>query len=184
VATSKGPNWGRIKAEYLKGGISYRQLAEKHGVNQSTLEKRAKRESWAEQLRQISGEIAVELPARIKGAVLDEAEQWARETLRIAREARGKLAQQMESGATQTKVMGSKEGPIEIPLPFLNDARDWQAYLKSLAEADRLGRLALGMDARKEDAPDASSSPGDRPSRAELEALDPADAVRKYRETL
>lgn len=44
----KGPDWNRIKAEYLKGGISYRDLASKHGVSFDTLKDRAKRESWSD----------------------------------------------------------------------------------------------------------------------------------------
>lgn len=44
-------DWKRIKAEYIAGGISYRKLAEKHGVSFNTLKTRAKEEQWYE-LRQ------------------------------------------------------------------------------------------------------------------------------------
>lgn len=44
-------DWKKIKAEYIAGGISYRKLAEKHGVSFNTLKTRAKEEQWYE-LRQ------------------------------------------------------------------------------------------------------------------------------------
>lgn len=41
-------DWKKIKAEYLKGGTSYRKLAEKHGVPFGTLRKVAAKEEWAQ----------------------------------------------------------------------------------------------------------------------------------------
>ncbi len=45
-------DWKKIKKEYIAGDISYRKLAEKHGVSFSTLEKTARREGWRELKRQ------------------------------------------------------------------------------------------------------------------------------------
>ena len=39
-------NWTKIRNEYINGNISYRKLAEKHGVSMSTLQDRAKKEQW------------------------------------------------------------------------------------------------------------------------------------------
>lgn len=41
-------DWKRIKTEYIAGGTSYRKLAEKYGVSQSTLRKVAAKEQWTE----------------------------------------------------------------------------------------------------------------------------------------
>lgn len=43
-----GPNWDAIETEYVTSaeGITYRQLAEKHGLNQATVSKWAKRREW------------------------------------------------------------------------------------------------------------------------------------------
>lgn len=41
-------DWNAIKAEYISGGISMRNLAEKHSVPFPTLRDRAKREKWTE----------------------------------------------------------------------------------------------------------------------------------------
>ena len=42
----------KIKAEYIKGGTSYRKLAKKYGVPLTTLERKAKNEKWTELRRQ------------------------------------------------------------------------------------------------------------------------------------
>ena len=41
-------DWNKLKAEYVAGGISYRELAKKHGVSFSTLRNIAIREKWTE----------------------------------------------------------------------------------------------------------------------------------------
>ena len=50
--------WEKIKAEYIRGGTSYRKLAEKFGVPFGTLKKIASREGWAK-LRTQADEKAV-----------------------------------------------------------------------------------------------------------------------------
>jgi uncharacterized protein YjcR len=39
-------DWKKIKAEYIAGGMSYRELAEKHKVSFDTLAKLAAKENW------------------------------------------------------------------------------------------------------------------------------------------
>lgn len=60
VTTTKGGitvDWNTLKAEYIAGGVSYRELAEKHGVSQSTLRQRAAREKWSEQKNTVRTEV-------------------------------------------------------------------------------------------------------------------------------
>ena len=45
-------NWNEIKTEYITTDTSYRKLAEKHGVGESTLFARASKEKWVEQKEQ------------------------------------------------------------------------------------------------------------------------------------
>lgn len=42
------PDWKKIKAEYIRGGVSYRKLADKYGVSFSTLRKIAAKENWTD----------------------------------------------------------------------------------------------------------------------------------------
>lgn len=39
-------DWKKLKAEYIKGGTSYRKLAEKYNANLSVLKRIAKEEDW------------------------------------------------------------------------------------------------------------------------------------------
>ena len=45
----KKVDWHRVKGEYIAGGISQRDLAKKHKIPWSTLQKRAAREGWTAQ---------------------------------------------------------------------------------------------------------------------------------------
>lgn len=47
----KGVNWRKIKAEYVAGGISQRQIAKKYGVPFGTLQRRARVEQWTTKRR-------------------------------------------------------------------------------------------------------------------------------------
>ena len=42
------PDWKKIKAEYIRGGVSLRKLAEKHGVSFSAIFRRSKKEKWTD----------------------------------------------------------------------------------------------------------------------------------------
>ncbi len=144
------PNWARIRAEYLKGGVSYRQLAERYKVNLSTLEKRARREAWADDLRQTCGEVAAELPSRVAAVVLDEAEAWTRRSLEIAATLREEFFRQRTG--TQIKIAGGPGGPERLSLPYLNEPKDGRAFIAALAEIDKMARLALRLDEKATDA--------------------------------
>lgn len=39
-------DWAKIKAEYIRGGISTRKLAAKHGVSYATLRRHCEKEHW------------------------------------------------------------------------------------------------------------------------------------------
>lgn len=42
-------DWEKIKTEYISGGVTLRELAEKNKVSQSTIRQRAAREKWKEE---------------------------------------------------------------------------------------------------------------------------------------
>lgn len=45
-------DWQKIKTEYLTSDTSYRKLAQKYGVNATTIAKRASKEGWQSQRQQ------------------------------------------------------------------------------------------------------------------------------------
>lgn len=151
---AKKPNWTAIKAEYLRGGTSYRKLADKYGVSSRTIERRAKAESWGEACRQVVGKVSAELPAVVAGAILDEALEWVTETKRIARDLRRMLEE--KSKGSKVQVVSTKEGPVPIDVPFANSAQDLKAIAETLANLDKTMRQALGLDKADEEQDDSS----------------------------
>ncbi len=58
-------DWGKIKAEYLAGGISYRNLAKKYSVNENTLMDRARKEGWKKAEREVARKSQAKATQRI-----------------------------------------------------------------------------------------------------------------------
>lgn len=58
IATEKRIDWNAVKADYIGGDISQRDLAAKYGIPVGTLLKRANKEGWA-QARERAGNDAV-----------------------------------------------------------------------------------------------------------------------------
>lgn len=82
-------DWSVIKAEYIGGGISQRELSVKYGVSDSTLTKRANKEGW-NKLRQEAGKKAVEKAQQ-------KAVNIAADNATIAQRIKQKLLKRLES---------------------------------------------------------------------------------------
>lgn len=68
-----GPNWKKIKAEYVRGGISQQKLADKYGVPIRTLEERARKEKWTYLRKEASGKAAEKLVEKTADVQADTA---------------------------------------------------------------------------------------------------------------
>lgn len=70
-------DWLKIKTEYINGGISYRKLAEKHGIKFSALKDVAVKEKWSEarerHMNKIRTETEQKTVEKISEALSDEA---------------------------------------------------------------------------------------------------------------
>ena len=66
-------SWRKIKAEYIAGGISQRAIAEKYGISQATVERRAKKEKWTAKRRQAEGKSIEKVTEKKAEAVADNA---------------------------------------------------------------------------------------------------------------
>ena len=60
--------WAKIKAEWLKGGITQKELAEKYKVNLKTLQNRASNEGWRKAKGKIREKTEEQLTTRIAHA--------------------------------------------------------------------------------------------------------------------
>lgn len=54
-------DWKAIEAEYITTGSSYRKLAEKYGLDQATIARRAKREEWVSKRQQHASKTQAEI---------------------------------------------------------------------------------------------------------------------------
>ena len=73
IDEKKRVDWNAIRAEYISGGISQRQLAKKHGVSWRTLQDRSKREGWSEARDEACAMSVSETCQRTAEAVADNA---------------------------------------------------------------------------------------------------------------
>lgn len=62
-------DWMKLRAEYLKGGTSYRQLSAKYNVPLKTLARRAKAEEWNEHRLQVDNSVATEVNSIIESGI-------------------------------------------------------------------------------------------------------------------
>ena len=67
--------WNKIRAEWLKGGITQKQLAEKYGVKLKTIQNRASNEGWKNQKGKIREETEDKIRARVVRARVNHLEK-------------------------------------------------------------------------------------------------------------
>lgn len=68
-------DWSKIKREYIKGGTSYRNLAEKYGVSFSSLQKVAAKENWAELRKKKEEETEIKIIESLSDKEADRAKR-------------------------------------------------------------------------------------------------------------
>lgn len=66
-------DWNKIRAEYIKGGISQRKLAAKYGVSVNTLIKKANVEKWSSQRDETYNKVTTRVQQKTANVVADSA---------------------------------------------------------------------------------------------------------------
>jgi len=74
-------DWLSIREEYLRGGISLRGLAEKHGISQAAIEGQSRRYGWRKQIAEIQRKVAEKVENHLEHC----ARAWIDDTLHRAR---------------------------------------------------------------------------------------------------
>ena len=90
-------NWTKIRNEYINGNISYRKLAEKHGIPFQTLRDRATKEGWFEKRKEQRDRINLKTEQKTAEKL---AEQEANRLLRISAAA-DRLLEKIEEATEQ-----------------------------------------------------------------------------------
>ena len=70
--------WRRIRIEYVKGKVTYRELGEKWGISAGTIRKRASNEGWGKKKRKLDTEVEQKVLERVCDARAREFELIAR----------------------------------------------------------------------------------------------------------
>ncbi len=141
-------NWTKIRNEYINGNISYRKLAEKHGVSFHTLKGIATEEGWFEKRKEQKEKIRTKTE-QITAEKL--AEKEANRLLRIS-DAADKLLAKIEEATEQldqfiitnkvrqkeVKYVSSKAGYGKPSKEIIKEVED-----KRVVKADHLDRMGL-----------------------------------------
>lgn len=92
-------DWKRIKAEYIAGGISLRELSEKYGVSFSTIQKKSMEEKWGD-LRKKNRRIVEE---KIIDSVSTKEAKKATDIIDVANKLLNKISEFVEDMVVDTQ---------------------------------------------------------------------------------
>ena len=114
--------WSKIKAEWLRGGTSYKKLAEKYHVSEKTIQNRSSNEGWRKDKGRIAEEVGKKLCARI---------------VRVREEQLEKLARANEDliDALVAIATGVKNGPVEMLTDRTGTLRNAESLTKAIQTA-------------------------------------------------
>ena len=98
-------DWRRIRTEYVKGGISYQNLADKYCVSYSTLTKRAAAEKWKASKDEQTQVIRSETDRKTAEKIAENESDIAAAMSRI----RLKLTQRIEKAVNTTEEIDTTE---------------------------------------------------------------------------
>ena len=135
-------DYKKIKAEYIRGGVSYRKLAEKYGVSFGTLRKVASKEKWTD-LR--SKKVAKADTKMVEAMASREAEKEDK-IQTIADMLLDKIAEKIKDGSYTIE---SKD--MRAVTAALKDIREIKGYKSDLDVQEQLARIEkLRKDASTE----------------------------------
>jgi DNA-binding MurR/RpiR family transcriptional regulator len=116
-------DWAALKTEFVNSAMTYRELAERHGLKEPTVRKRAQRESWGDSRHALSQFVTTSATEQITENRVDELTKFNAEDLATAKAIRNKAIAMMEI--------------VESP-------SDLRALAGAVDVAQKVGRLALG----------------------------------------
>ena len=118
-------DWNALRLEYINGTLSLRDLARKHGLSESTVGNRAVRHKWEQDRERLRTEAITVAQEKLTEEHIDKLSEFNAEDIKAAEAIRKKA--------------------YEL-LPFTTDNAGLRALAGALAEAQKIGRLALGAE--------------------------------------
>jgi transposase-like protein len=126
------PDFKKIKAEYIRGGVSYRKLAEKHGVSFSSIRRRAEKEKWTDLRTQAEQKSSTKIVESV-------ASQEAKRVDGIQTVADMLLEKIKEGVADGTLIVDSQS--IRQIVASIKDLRDIKGYKSELDMQEQMARI-------------------------------------------
>ena len=121
-------DWNALRLEYINGTLSLRDLADKHGVNESTVCNRAARHGWEQDREHLRAEASNVAQEKLTEDRIEQLLQFSSKDIELAILAKEK---------------------VELFLKSLQEATEAQTLntlTNALATAQKVGRLALGAE--------------------------------------
>lgn len=158
---ANAPNWKRIKAEYIRGGISQQKLADKYGVHRSTLQGRMQREGWQQLRDETQAKASQKLVEKTADAQAGFLAELSAMQARAAKAAYEKLVSSLENypdgvgtrtvrETVEVKEITMEDGSVrKFPLRSCFTG-DIESAVRSIATLGKLFGLDAGSDLDKQ----------------------------------
>ena len=135
-------DYSKLKREYLRGNISYRELAKKYGVPFGTLRKVAAKEQWT----QLRTQARTKADTKIIDAISEKEAQQAVDIIDVADKLLGKISEIMDEIVLDTQSMKQLTSALK-------DLKDIKGIKSEADMREQEARIAkLRADAEKDDA--------------------------------
>ena len=139
-------DWKKLKAEYIKGGTSYRKLAEKYGVPFGTLRKVAAKEKW----RELRDKTRAKTDTKLTEAVSDEQAHRLHRLQRVTDDLLDQI-EKIVQNVCLSDILLDKQSLKQIT-GALKDIKDIQSLKTPLDIEEQKARIAnLQKQASKDD---------------------------------
>lgn len=134
----KDIDWGKIKRAYMKGGTTFRKLAEKYGISESTVKHHAAAEKWTE----LRHKARTKSDQKLINAVSTENARIGEGLIEAADKLLDKLNEIVENHEIDAK--GLKN--LASALKDLRDVKGYQSDLDILQQKKQIEKLDLELE--------------------------------------
>jgi uncharacterized protein YjcR len=130
-------DWKKLRAEYIKGGTSYRKLAEKYNVSFHTLRKQAAKENW----KALRDEVATKTVTKIVEIESDNQAERMRRLLTVS----DKLLSVVEDAVNkfQAEELLLDRTALKSLSGTIKDIKDIQSLKTALDIEEQKARIAI-----------------------------------------
>jgi TolA-binding protein len=134
-------DYSKLKTEYLRGNISYRELAKKHDVSFSTLRKVAAKEHWTE----LRNKARTKADTKIIDAISDKKAKKAIDVVDVADKLLGKISEMLDMDVNAYNTQNIKN--LTSALKDLKDIKGIKSEADKLEQMARIAKLQKEAEA-------------------------------------